>query len=89
MGRWYVFTPNKLSSQSLLNGPCVEDGRCVFDIVMKGPGSFETASGQEIARAAWKLLNECVRDKDGQGGVVSGIGTALLQKRPIKLWISG
>ncbi|KAL8898786.1 MAG: hypothetical protein Q9207_006527 [Kuettlingeria erythrocarpa] len=52
------------------------DGRCIFDIVIKGSASVETASGQEIARAAWKLLNECVLDKEGQGGVVSGIGRA-------------
>ncbi|KAI4172995.1 MAG: hypothetical protein LQ348_006658 [Seirophora lacunosa] len=50
------------------------DGRCVLDIVMKGPAAYETTTGREIARAAWKLINECVRDQQGQGGVVQGIG---------------
>ncbi|KAL8729981.1 MAG: hypothetical protein Q9181_004827 [Wetmoreana brouardii] len=50
------------------------DGRCVFDIVLKGTALQETTTGQEIARAAWKLVNECVRDQGGQGGVVSNIG---------------
>ncbi|KAL9007878.1 MAG: hypothetical protein Q9173_006938, partial [Seirophora scorigena] len=50
------------------------DGRCVLDIVMKGPAAFERTTGREIARAAWKLINECVRDQQGQGGVVQGIG---------------
>ncbi|KAL8834516.1 MAG: hypothetical protein Q9176_007459 [Flavoplaca citrina] len=30
--------------------------------------------GYQIARAAWQLMNQCVRDSGGQGGVVSGIG---------------
>ena len=51
------------------------DGRCVFDIVMKESAPSETVSGKEIARAAWKLVNECVRDQNNQGGVISGIGT--------------
>ncbi|KAL8876672.1 MAG: hypothetical protein Q9198_005170 [Flavoplaca austrocitrina] len=50
------------------------DGKCVFDIVIRGPSPFETTTGQDIARAAWKLMNECVRDHGRQGGVVSGIG---------------
>lgn len=42
---------------------------------MKGSAPSETTTGKEIARAAWKLLNECVRDQDNQGGVITGIGT--------------
>lgn len=41
---------------------------------MNGPGPFETSTGREIARAAWKLMNECVRDQGGQGGVVGNLG---------------
>ncbi|KAI4130893.1 MAG: hypothetical protein LQ338_001490 [Usnochroma carphineum] len=52
----------------------IGDGRCVFDIVMRGTGTHETTTGNELARAAWKLLNECVRDQRGEGGVVSNIG---------------
>lgn len=50
------------------------DGRCIFDIVMKGTAPSETTTGYGIARAAWILLNECVRDQGSQGGVVSNIG---------------
>ncbi|KAI4266389.1 MAG: hypothetical protein L6R38_008776 [Xanthoria sp. 2 TBL-2021] len=49
------------------------NGRCIFDIVMKGPTPSETTTGQEIARAALRLVNECVRGQGKQGGVVSGI----------------
>ena len=45
---------------------------------MKGPAPFETTTGKDIARAAWRLVNECVRDQGNQGGVVSGIGTQCL-----------
>ena len=41
---------------------------------MKGSAPSEIITGKEIARAAWKLMNECVRDQDNQGGVMSGIG---------------
>ncbi|KAI4275815.1 MAG: hypothetical protein LQ337_002916 [Flavoplaca oasis] len=51
-----------------------EDGLCVFDIVKRGTGPAERTSGYQIARAAWQLMNQCVRDSGGQGGVVSGIG---------------
>ncbi|KAL8980719.1 MAG: hypothetical protein Q9205_004279 [Flavoplaca limonia] len=50
------------------------DGLCVFDIVKRGTGPAERTSGYQIARAAWQLMNQCVRDSGGQGGVVSGIG---------------
>ena len=50
------------------------DGSCIFDIVLRGAGVSEVTSGSEIARAAWKLLNECVRDQGGVGGIVSGVG---------------
>ncbi|CAO1605780.1 hypothetical protein XANCAGTX0491_009286 [Xanthoria calcicola] len=50
------------------------DGRCTFNIVMRGRGDSETTTGTEIGRAAWQLMNECVRDQGGQGGVISGIG---------------
>ncbi|KAI4195672.1 MAG: hypothetical protein LQ346_003365 [Caloplaca aetnensis] len=51
-----------------------DDGLCVFDIVKRGTGPPERTTGYEIARAAWKLMLECVRDRGGEGGVVSGIG---------------
>ena len=47
---------------------------------MKGSAPSEITSGKEIARAAWKLVNECVRDQDHQGGVISGIGTFYVER---------
>ena len=44
---------------------------------MKGTSPSEMTTGQDIARAAWKLLNECVRDQGGQGGVLSNLGRAF------------
>ncbi|KAI4206168.1 MAG: hypothetical protein LQ348_001054 [Seirophora lacunosa] len=40
---------------------------------MKGRSDIETTTGADIARAAWMLVNECVRDQRGQGGAISGI----------------
>ncbi|KAL8646120.1 MAG: hypothetical protein Q9210_006309 [Variospora velana] len=50
------------------------DGRCTFDIVIRGRSNFESTTGAELGRAAWKLMNECVRDQGGQGGVLSNLG---------------
>ena len=60
----------------------LDDGLCVFDIVRRGTGPPERSSGSEIARAAWRLMLQCVRDGGGQGGIVSGIGTHI---EPCKL----
>ena len=58
----------------LLNCTVLDDGTCTFSVVMRGRASSEITSGTEIARAAWKVMNECVRDQGGQGGIVSGLG---------------
>lgn len=57
----------------------------MFDITTRGRIPFDITSGQEVARAAWRLMNECVRDQGGQGGVVTGIGMyrKLLYQPPI------
>lgn len=51
------------------------DGHCTFDVVLRGAAPFEEATGVELARSAWKLMNECVRDKGAIQGIASGIGT--------------
>ena len=51
------------------------DGRCAFDFVIRGRADFDTTTGADIARAAWKLMNECVRDQGGQGGMLSNLGS--------------
>lgn len=58
----------------LLNCSALGDGTCTFNVVMRGRASSATTKGIEIARAAWKVMNECVRDQGGQGGIVSGLG---------------
>ncbi|KAL9576214.1 MAG: hypothetical protein Q9212_007287 [Teloschistes hypoglaucus] len=40
----------------------------------KGTAEYDTSSGTELSRAMWKLINQCVRDEGGQGGVASNIG---------------
>ena len=58
---------------------------------MKGTAPFETTNGVEIARAAWKLLNECIRDQAGQGGTLPGIGKTwpvLLRILDLSCWDS-
>lgn len=56
------------------SGSFLGDGRCTFDIVIQGRRNFESTTGAELGRAAWKLMNECVRDQGGQGGVLSNLG---------------
>lgn len=52
------------------------DGVCTFDVIIRGRNPSDITSGGELARSAWKLMNECVRDQGGQGGIVTGIGRA-------------
>ncbi|KAL8992122.1 MAG: hypothetical protein Q9169_007352, partial [Polycauliona sp. 2 TL-2023] len=41
---------------------------------MRGRAVSETTTGEDVARAAWKVMNQCVRDEGGVGGIISGIG---------------
>lgn len=68
--RMYVL----LQSLVLIIPRRIGDGRCVFDIVMKGREPSETTSGSELARAARRLILECIGARGGVGGVVSNIG---------------
>lgn len=54
------------------------DGRCAFDIVKRGSAPYEETTPIEIARAALKLMNDCLRDKGRRGGIISGIGMYLI-----------
>ncbi|KAG7005286.1 hypothetical protein G7Y79_00020g048140 [Physcia stellaris] len=72
------------------------DGSCIFDIVLRGTAVSEETTGFEIARAAWKLMNECVRDQNGVGGIAIGVGQtgslSIIVRRfdphPIQCWDS-
>lgn len=57
--------------------PVLGNGLCTIDIVKKGTAEFDMSSGPELSRAMWKLINQCVRDEGGQGGVASNIGMLI------------
>ena len=63
-----------LQSLVLIISRRIGDGRCVFDIVIKGREPSETTSGSELARAARTLILECIGAGEGVGGMVSNIG---------------
>ncbi|MCJ1453921.1 hypothetical protein MMC28_004270 [Mycoblastus sanguinarius] len=50
------------------------DGRCIFDIVKRGPNLQTQATALEIQAAGVSLLNLCLKDGGGQGGIASGVG---------------
>ena len=52
----------------------IGDGRCVFDIVMKGRAPTEITSGPELANAGRVLFLRCVGIGGGVGGMLSNIG---------------
>ncbi|KAL8635813.1 MAG: hypothetical protein Q9228_006735 [Teloschistes exilis] len=64
-GQFAIWLPYRLVSGN---------GLCTIDIVKKGTAEFDMSSGPELSRAMWKLINQCVRDEGGQGGVASNIG---------------
>ncbi|CAL8580387.1 hypothetical protein XPA_006115 [Xanthoria parietina] len=50
------------------------DGLCTFDVIKRSAVIAEETTGIEVARSAWNLMNKCVRDQGGIGGIISGIG---------------
>ena len=46
-------------------------------MVKTGNVRIAAATGLEIMAAAYLLLNKCVRDGNGQAGVIKGIGNNL------------
>lgn len=58
------------------------DGLCTFDIVKKGSRNYELATALEIQAAAVSLLNFCVKDRGGQGGVAVNIGARIQERSP-------
>ncbi|KAL8817352.1 MAG: hypothetical protein Q9223_003792 [Gallowayella weberi] len=50
------------------------DGRCAFDIIIRGAAKFEVTTSWELNSAALDLMNKCVRDEGQKGGIISGIG---------------
>ncbi|KAK4694687.1 hypothetical protein P7C71_g2938, partial [Lecanoromycetidae sp. Uapishka_2] len=52
----------------------IGDGLCTFDIVKKGSDAYALATALEIQAAAVSLLNLCLKDRGGQGGVAVNVG---------------
>ena len=50
------------------------DGRCAFNIVEDNQYLFALATANELAMAATTLLNTCVRNGGGKGGIVTNTG---------------
>jgi len=50
------------------------DGRCAFDVVKQNTYFFALATAEELRTAATSLLDTCVRDRGGKGGIVTNVG---------------
>ena len=50
------------------------DGDCVIDVVKSNAVPSALATGLELQAAAYSLLNECVVGRNGQAGIIKGIG---------------
>lgn len=54
--------------------PAAGDGLCIFNIVKKGSDLYDLSTALEIQAAAVSLLNLCVKDGGGRGGIATDIG---------------
>lgn len=50
------------------------DGSCAFDVVKNNLYLFALATPDELRKAATTLLNTCVRNRGGKGGIVTNVG---------------
>ena len=50
------------------------DGNCVIDVVKSNAVPSAIATGLELQAAAYSLFNECVVGRNGQAGIIKGIG---------------
>ncbi|KAL8808877.1 MAG: hypothetical protein Q9200_003941 [Gallowayella weberi] len=62
------------------------DGRCAFDIIIRGAAKFEVTTSFELNSAALDLMNKCVRDEGQKGGIISGIGKFISQSTHLKFY---
>ena len=51
------------------------DGTCVIDVFQKDGATLDFATGQDISRAALRVINTCV--SHNEGGYLSGVGTFI------------
>ena len=58
------------------------DGDCVIDVVKSNAVPSAIATGLELQAAAHSLLNECVVGRNGQAGIIKGIGKGRASKPP-------
>ena len=63
-----------------------DDGRCALDIVKSHEYAFAIVTVDELISAATTLVDTCVRDRGGKGGIVSGIGKPRKELRNPWRW---
>lgn len=54
------------------------DGFCTWDIIRTGGAPYSLVTGNELVAAATQMLDECVRDNRGMGGIATHIGAWAL-----------
>ena len=56
----------------------IDDGRCIIDIISE-PGDAGMATPDQLRDAAAAVVEECVADGKGLGGVIYDIGECVCQ----------
>ena len=56
----------------------IDDGRCIIDITSE-PGDGGMATPAQLRDAATAVVEECVADGKGSGGMIHGIGECVCQ----------
>ena len=56
----------------------IDNGRCIIDIISES-GVAGMATPAQLRAAATALVEECVADGKGLGGIIDGIGECMCQ----------
>ena len=56
----------------------IDDGKCIIDIISE-PGDGGMATPAQLRDAATAVVEECVADGKGLGGMIHGIGECVCQ----------
>ena len=76
MDQWYTL-PIIILWRDVLT-LAIDDGRCIIDIISE-PGLAGMATPPQLRAAATALVEECVADGKGIGGIIDGIGECVCQ----------
>ncbi len=55
----------------------IDDGRCIIDIMSQRAGAAGMALATQLTDAATALLDRCVADGRGLGGMIKGVGECV------------